>query len=261
MNGKSYRVRHIFCRRTPPPPKLNLPLINFGVINFLWISARPPSRGQWYHGLIELEVTFLKILQIPNYQYQKFFCSWRKYKPRDQIHRPISEKAGAASQSRPLCLKSSSDIWQSGAARNLEPGNFVRERREMSKLRVNWWVFLASGKFKSFEFPWFLTQKWKLPSTLGRPGSYTASKTSSTYLSSSTNGICNQVLVIGLSTTVLFTLLHYCPIPAFKILQTQYASSAASWLLATQSGVTAKLGYLRPALNTFERNNWNRSCN
>ena len=38
-------------------------LINFGVINILWISARPPSRGQWYHGLIELEVTFLKILQ------------------------------------------------------------------------------------------------------------------------------------------------------------------------------------------------------
>ena len=29
----------------------------------MWISARPPSRGQWYHGLIELEVTFLKILQ------------------------------------------------------------------------------------------------------------------------------------------------------------------------------------------------------
>ena len=63
LNGKNYRVRHILCRRTPPPPKLNLPLINFGVINLLWISARPPSRGQWYHGLIELEVTFLKILQ------------------------------------------------------------------------------------------------------------------------------------------------------------------------------------------------------
>ena len=63
LNDKNYRVRHILCRRTPPPPKLNLPLINFGVINILWISARPPSRGQWYYGLIELEVTFLKILQ------------------------------------------------------------------------------------------------------------------------------------------------------------------------------------------------------
>ena len=62
-NGRNYRVRHIFCRRTPPPPKLNLPLINFGVINFLWISARPPSRRQWYHRLNELEVTFLEILQ------------------------------------------------------------------------------------------------------------------------------------------------------------------------------------------------------
>ena len=41
---------------------LNLPLINFGVINILWISARLPSRGQWYHGLIDLEVTFLKNL-------------------------------------------------------------------------------------------------------------------------------------------------------------------------------------------------------
>ena len=34
LNGRNYRVRHILCRRTPPPPKLNLPLINFGVINF-----------------------------------------------------------------------------------------------------------------------------------------------------------------------------------------------------------------------------------
>ena len=63
LNGRNYRVKHILCRRTPPPPKLNLPLINFGVINFLWISARPPSRGQWYHGLIKLENTLLKILQ------------------------------------------------------------------------------------------------------------------------------------------------------------------------------------------------------
>ena len=62
LNDKNYRVRHTLCRRTPPPPKLNLPLINFGVINFLWISARPPFRGQWYHGVIELEVRFLKIL-------------------------------------------------------------------------------------------------------------------------------------------------------------------------------------------------------
>ena len=34
LNGRNYRVRHILCRRTPPPPKLNLPLINFGVLNF-----------------------------------------------------------------------------------------------------------------------------------------------------------------------------------------------------------------------------------
>ena len=64
LNGRNHRVRHLFCRRTPPPPKLNLPLINFGVKKFLWISARPPSRGQWYHGLFELEVTFLKFLQL-----------------------------------------------------------------------------------------------------------------------------------------------------------------------------------------------------
>ena len=63
LNGKNYRVRHIFCKRNPPSPKLNLLLISFGVIYFLWISARPPSRGQWYHGLIELEVKFLKTLQ------------------------------------------------------------------------------------------------------------------------------------------------------------------------------------------------------
>ena len=29
----------------------------------MWISARLPSRGRWRHGLIELEVAFLKILQ------------------------------------------------------------------------------------------------------------------------------------------------------------------------------------------------------
>ena len=62
LNGRNYRVMHILRRRTPPPPKLNLPLINFGFIYSLWISPHPPSRGQWYHGLIELEVTFLKIL-------------------------------------------------------------------------------------------------------------------------------------------------------------------------------------------------------
>ena len=46
LTDRNYKVWHILCRRTPPPPKLNLPLINFGVINILWISARPPSRGQ-----------------------------------------------------------------------------------------------------------------------------------------------------------------------------------------------------------------------
>ena len=63
MSGESYRVRHILCRRTPPPTELNLPLIHFGVMSFLWISARSPSREQMYFGLIELEVKFLKILQ------------------------------------------------------------------------------------------------------------------------------------------------------------------------------------------------------
>ena len=42
LNGRNYRVRHIFRRRTPPPPKLNLPLINFGVINFC--GSRPVPR-------------------------------------------------------------------------------------------------------------------------------------------------------------------------------------------------------------------------
>ena len=64
LNGNYHRVRHILCRRTPPPPELNLPLIRFGVIIFLWIWARSPSREQWYQGLNELEVRFLKILQV-----------------------------------------------------------------------------------------------------------------------------------------------------------------------------------------------------
>ena len=51
---------------------LNLPLINFGVINILWISARPPSREQWYHGLIELEVTFQKILHFSGSNWNSF---------------------------------------------------------------------------------------------------------------------------------------------------------------------------------------------
>ena len=78
LNGKNYRVRHIFCRRTPPPPKLNRPLIDFGVINILWISARSPSREQWYHGLNELEVTFLKILQL----LWKLANGWQAASPR-----------------------------------------------------------------------------------------------------------------------------------------------------------------------------------
>ena len=44
LNGKNYKVRHIFCRRTPPPPKLNLLSINFGVINFFVdLGALPVS--------------------------------------------------------------------------------------------------------------------------------------------------------------------------------------------------------------------------
>ena len=64
LNGENNRVRHIVCRRDPPPLELNLPLIDFGVINFLWISARSLSREQWYYGLIELGVNFLKILEV-----------------------------------------------------------------------------------------------------------------------------------------------------------------------------------------------------
>ena len=88
MTDKNYRVRHILCRRTPPPPKLNLPLINFGVINILWISARPPSRGQWYHGLIKLEVTFLKILQFLRYCVIPFFGTMRL----NEQNRPFLKK-------------------------------------------------------------------------------------------------------------------------------------------------------------------------
>ena len=42
LNGRNYSVRHILCRRTPPPPKLNLRLISFGVINFC--GSRPVPR-------------------------------------------------------------------------------------------------------------------------------------------------------------------------------------------------------------------------
>ena len=57
LNSKSYRVRHMLCRRTPMPLKLSLPWILFGVITYLWISARSPSHEQWYHGSNELEFT------------------------------------------------------------------------------------------------------------------------------------------------------------------------------------------------------------
>ena len=56
LKYKSYRVRHIFFRSTPPPPKMSLPLTDFWIINFLWISACFSSREEWYHGLIEFEV-------------------------------------------------------------------------------------------------------------------------------------------------------------------------------------------------------------
>ena len=55
VDGENYRVRHIFCRRTPRPPKFNIPSIGLDVIIFLWISAGFPSREEWY-GSIELEV-------------------------------------------------------------------------------------------------------------------------------------------------------------------------------------------------------------
>ena len=66
LNGVTYRDMHILCRRTPPPPELNLHLIAFVFESyiFLWISARSPSREQWYYGLIELEANFLKILHL-----------------------------------------------------------------------------------------------------------------------------------------------------------------------------------------------------
>ena len=64
LNGESHTVRHILRRRTPLPPELNLPLIDFGVINFLWMSARSPSREQRYYGLMKLEVKFLNFLHL-----------------------------------------------------------------------------------------------------------------------------------------------------------------------------------------------------
>ena len=63
VERKFYRVWHIFCRRSPTSPKMNLPLIDFGVISFLWNSAHSTSLEQWYYGLIELEVKFLKFLR------------------------------------------------------------------------------------------------------------------------------------------------------------------------------------------------------
>ena len=68
LNGR--KVRHILCR-TPPPPKLNLHLMAFGVINILWISTRSPSREQWYDGLNELEVSFREL-----YGMLVFFKGW-----------------------------------------------------------------------------------------------------------------------------------------------------------------------------------------
>ena len=43
LNGDNYRVRHILCRRTPPLPKLNLLLKDFGVIIF-FRRSRPVPR-------------------------------------------------------------------------------------------------------------------------------------------------------------------------------------------------------------------------
>ena len=64
LNGENFRARHILCRKTPPPPELNLLLIDFGDIYFLWIWARSPSHEQWYYGLTKLEVKFLKVLPL-----------------------------------------------------------------------------------------------------------------------------------------------------------------------------------------------------
>ena len=49
-------------------------------MNILWISPRPPSRGQRYHGLIELEVTLLKILQYAFYSKFATFSGFKNIK-------------------------------------------------------------------------------------------------------------------------------------------------------------------------------------
>ena len=54
LNGKTYRVRHIFCRRTPQPPNLNLSLINFGVINFFLDLGPSPVSSTVVPWLIRL---------------------------------------------------------------------------------------------------------------------------------------------------------------------------------------------------------------
>ena len=38
LKGSGHKVRHVSCRRTPPPPKLNLPLIGVWVITHLPVS-------------------------------------------------------------------------------------------------------------------------------------------------------------------------------------------------------------------------------
>ena len=65
LNGKNYRVRHIFCRRTPPPPELNLPLIDFLELYIFFVDLGPfPVSWTVVLRLIELEVKLLKILKI-----------------------------------------------------------------------------------------------------------------------------------------------------------------------------------------------------
>ena len=84
LNVVNYRVKHIFCRTTPAPPKENLPLIGLKVIIFLWLSAHPPSCGQWYYDLIELEGISWKILQTGSKFFEKLYRGvtilvWKSY--------------------------------------------------------------------------------------------------------------------------------------------------------------------------------------
>ena len=71
LNGIRFSVRRVFCRRTLPLPKFSVPLIDFGVIVFLCISARFPSRG--IQRFTRVASYFLKFLYLVEKQNKTFF--------------------------------------------------------------------------------------------------------------------------------------------------------------------------------------------